>query len=407
MASSRVYTKLIASVCVLACVSGPVLMPLYVCTAVADMSGACAPRSLLVESSSAFGEPKLTFLAARTLSDMGVGGVLLGDAVGGAWGRVRAGAARVKAGTQMLHCIRAAKAASQHEGGAESDGQFLVLVRTLVTQNERGEARRHEVQDGGEEERTEREELQRLRAAVACGADGVVVDVSGSCDDRVVRVQRLCSQLLPSSGGGVEEGASTHTIGAQARLTGVDSGKGVMVLVRMAAGVRVLSEVEQAKLVSAGVCGVLRPDDVSLRAAAAAWACLRSLVPEEGRSPEVLAVDSGAESLDAGGGREGVEGERWSFKSRESEDSEHPRSQDTGSNRAEGRLRMGAEAFLRSPASTHVGDSRGGGGNCGDHEESPRTEARGAEGVLDAVEMQRLAAGARNGLQLVEELHLE
>jgi hypothetical protein len=68
---------------------------------------------------------------------------------------------------------------------------------------------------------------------------------------------------------------------------------------------------------------------------------------------------------------------------------------------------MGAEAFLQSPASTHVGDSRGGGGNCGDHEESPRAEARGAEWVLDAVEMQRLAAGARNGLQLVEELHLE
>jgi hypothetical protein len=330
---------------------------------------------------------------------MGVGGVLLGDAVGGAWGRFRAGATQVKAGTEMLHCVRAAKAASQHEGVAEAE-QLLVLVRTLVTQNERGEARQHQVQDDGEEERTEREELQRLRAAMACGADGVVVDVSVSCNDRLVRVQRLCSQLLPSIGGGVEKAA---------RLTGVDSnlGKGVMVLVRMAAGVRVLSEVEQAKLVSAGVCGVLRPDDVSLRAAAAAWACLRSLVPEEGRSPEMLAVDSGAESLDAGGGREGVEGERWSVISRESEDSEHPRSQDTGSNRAEGRLRMGAEAFLQSPASTHVGDSRGGGGNCGDHEESPRTEARGAEGVLDAVEMQRLAAGARNGLQLVEELHLE
>ena len=382
-------------------------MPLYVCTAVADMSGACAPRSLLVESSSAFGEPKLTFLAARTLSDMGVGGVLLGDAVGGAWGRVRAGAARVKAGTEMLHCVRAAKAASQHEVGAESDGQFLVLVRTLVTHNERGEAQRHQVRDGGEAERAEKEELQRLRAAIACGADGVVVDVSGSCDDRVVRVQRLCSQLQPSSCGGVEKGASTHTTGAQARLTGVDSGRGAMVLVRMAAGVRVLSVVEQAKLASAGVCGVLRPDDVSLRAAAAAWACLRSLVPEEGRSPEELAADSGAESLDAGGGREGGEGERWSFISREPEDGEHPCSPDTGSNCAEGTLRMGAQAFSHSPAPTHAGDARGGGGNCGHHEETPRAEAREAKGVLDAEEMQRLAAGARNGLQLVEELHLE
>jgi hypothetical protein len=363
------------------------------------MSGACAPRWLLVESSSAFGEPKLTFLAARALSDMGVGGVLLGDAVGGAWGRFRAGATQVKAGTEMLHCVRAAKAASQHEGVAEAE-QLLVLVRTLVTQNERGEARQHQVQDDGEEERTEREELQRLRAAMACGADGVVVDVSVSCNDRLVRVQRLCSQLLPSIGGGVEKAA---------RLTGVDSnlGKGVMVLVRMAAGVRVLSEVEQAKLVSAGVCGVLRPDDVSLRAAAAAWACLRSLVPEEGRSPEVLASDSGAESLDAGGGRSG-EGERWRFISRESEDGEHPRSSDTGSIFAEGRVHVGAEAFSQSPAPTHVGDARGGGGgNWGDHEEGLRAEARGGEGVLDAVEMQRLAAGARNGLQLVEELHLE
>lgn len=376
-------------------------MPLYMCTAVADMSGACAPRSLLVESSSAFGEPKLTFLAARTLSDMGVGGVLLGDAVCGAWGGIRAGAIRMKAGTEMLHCVRAAKAASQHEGGPESEGQFLVLVRTLVTQAERREVRRHGVYDGGEEETghiappvldEQREELQRLRAALACGADGVVVDVSGSLSDRLARVQHLCSQLLASSGGGV--------------VPGVDPVKGVMILVRMAAGSRVLSEVEQAKLVSAGVCGVLRPDDVSLRAAAAAWACLRSLVPEEGRSPEVLAADSGGESLDAGVMREGVDRENDSFISREPEDGERSCSSDTGSNGAEERARIGAAAFSHSPAPAHVEDARGG-GNCSGHEERLRAETRGTEGVLDAVEMQRLAAGSRNGLQLVEELHLE
>ena len=324
-----------ASVMVCVCAGAPVpvwaaSVPLltYACTAVADMSGACPPRSLLVESSSAFGNPRLTFHAARTLSDMGVGGILLGDAVGGGLGGVRSGATQarggVRAAKEMLHCVRAAKAAGQHHGGAVSDGRLLVLVRSLVSQSEglfpRGE------------------ELRRLRAALACGADGVVVDVSGSRDDRLERVQGLCSELLPSRG---------------VAGKGAESDRGAMVLVRMAAGSRVLSEMEQAKLVSAGVCGVLRPDDVSLRAAAAAQACLHSLLSEEGRhgSSEEIAADHGGHD---GGGEE------------------------EGSSKASG------------------------------HGLSPRSGAEVGERVLGTEEMQRLAAGARNaGLQLVDELHLE
>ncbi len=259
---------------------------------------------------------------------MGVGGILLGDAVGGGWGGLRSGATQgkggVRAAKEMLHCVRAAKAAGQHDGGAVSDGRLLVLVRSLVSQSEG-------LFPHGEE-------LRRLRAALACGADGVVMDVSGSSDDRLERVQGLCSELLPARGRAGK---------------GAESDKGAVVLVRMAAGSRLLSEMELAKLVSVGVCGVLRPDDVSLRAATAAQACLRSLLSEEGRhgSSEEIAADHG--------GRDG-----------------------------------GGEEDFNSKASGH--------------QLSPRSEAEGGDRMLEAEEMQRLAAGARNaGLQLVDELHLE
>lgn len=142
--------------------------------------GACAPRRVVVESVGAFGGARATFLSCRALAAMGVGGVVIGDGIG---------PARTKTASEFLHCVRAAKAAAQREldelhAQAGAAAGMLVLARTLVAQKLRDRTRlpREEEGERAEEEEMERgreevEEMQRLRAAVSCGADGVLVDV--------------------------------------------------------------------------------------------------------------------------------------------------------------------------------------------------------------------------------------
>ena len=142
--------------------------------------GACAPRRVVVESVGAFGGARATFLACRALAAMGVGGVVIGDGIS---------PARTKTASEFLHCVRAAKAAAQREldelhAEAGAAAGMLVLARTLVAEKlrdrtslPREEEGERDAKEEMEREREEVEEMQRLRAAVSCGADGVLIDV--------------------------------------------------------------------------------------------------------------------------------------------------------------------------------------------------------------------------------------
>ena len=252
--------------------------------AVADLSGAWPARGVLVESCSAFGNARATFLAAGTLADMGVGAFLVGDAAGGGWDGE---ALHTKTAQKFLLSVRAAKAGALRHG----PGGMLVLVSTLVGQRNRAQAREQggtrerngretdvsaadelrdcETQMEGGRKASEEEEVRRLRAGLACGADGVVLHICSSQANRLAQIERVCSQLSPP-------GKHAHKASGQTKCAGG------MVLVRMGAGVRVLSATEQSTLVQIGVCGVLRPDDVAVAAAASVQACLQALLAEGG-----------------------------------------------------------------------------------------------------------------------------
>ena len=151
--------------------------------------GACAPRRVVVESVGAFGGARSTFLACRALAAMGVGGVVIGDAGAGPRGVGECAPARTKTASEFLHCVRAAKAAAQREldelhAEAGAAAGMLVLARTLVAEKlrdrtslPREEEGERDAKEEMEREREEVEEMQRLRAAVSCGADGVLIDV--------------------------------------------------------------------------------------------------------------------------------------------------------------------------------------------------------------------------------------